>query len=189
METEFEVRNLYEDKIDEIMEKEQEVSTRKIALMTAILATIGALIGYQSGSAQNEALFLKNQSILKQAEASDQWAFYQAKSMKSHLNDAVVALSTSPEIKSIFLAEKKKDDVEKAEILAEAKKLQADSHKLGEESEAKLKPHERLSLALTFIQIGIALAAIMVLTKLPWVLKTSIASSAIGIIAAATAFL
>ncbi|MFD2272301.1 hypothetical protein ACFS07_34855 [Undibacterium arcticum] len=27
--------------------------------MTAVLATIGALISYQSGSAQNEAMFLK----------------------------------------------------------------------------------------------------------------------------------
>jgi hypothetical protein len=49
---------------------------QRIALMTAILATIGTLISYQSGSAQNEAMFLKNQSILKQAEASDQFACF-----------------------------------------------------------------------------------------------------------------
>ena len=98
--------------------------------MTAILATIGALIGYQSGSAQNEAMFLKNQSILKQAEASDQWAFYQAKSMKGHLDAAVAALSSTPGIKARFLTDKAKEDKEKAEIRVEAQKLQAQSRKL-----------------------------------------------------------
>jgi hypothetical protein len=134
-------------------------------------------------------MFLKNQSILKQAEASDQWAFYQAKSMKGHLDDAVAALASTPEIKARFLADQAKEDKEKAEIQAEAQKLQAESRKLGEESEAKLKPHERLALALTFIQIAIALAAITVLTKRRWLLWGSIASAAIGIATTITAFI
>jgi len=159
MEDEYEVPSPHERELEEAVEKERDGLTQNIALMTAILATIGALISYQSGSAQNEAMFLKNQSILKQAEASDQWAFYQAKSMKGHLDDAVAALSSTQEIKARYLADKKKQDREKAEVQAEAQKLQAESRKLGEESEAKLKPHERLALALTFIQIAIALAA------------------------------
>ena len=134
-------------------------------------------------------MFLKNQSILKQAEASDQWAFYQAKAMKSHLDDATAALAADPEVKDRFLVDKTKEDLEKAEIQTEAKKLQAESRRLGEESEAKLRPHERLALALTFLQIAIALAAITVLTKRRWLLWGSVASAALGIVASATAFL
>lgn len=81
--------------------------------MTAILATVGTLVSYQSGSVQNEALFLKNQSILKQAEASDQWAFYQAKAIKSHLDDVTATLATDPETKARFLADKAKEDKDK----------------------------------------------------------------------------
>ncbi len=188
MEEEYEVPSPHEHELEEAVEKERDGLTQKIALMTAILATIGALISYQSGSAQNEAMFLKNQSILKQAEASDQWAFYQAKSVKAHLDDAVASLSSAPEIKARFLADKAKEDRQKGEIQADAQKLEADSRKLGQESEAKLKPHERLALALTFIQIAIALAAITVLTRKRWLLWGSVASSATGILTATTAF-
>lgn len=72
---------------------------------------------------------------------------------------------------------------------AEAKKLEAESRRLGEESEAKLRPHERLALALTFIQIGVALAAITVLTRRTWLLWGAVGSAAVGIIAAVTAYL
>lgn len=188
MEEDYEVPSPYEHAIEEAVERERDGLTQKIALMTAVLATIGALISYQSGSAQTEAMFLKNQSILKQAEASDQWAFYQAKSTKGHIADAVAALATAPEVRARFLATKEKDEKEKTEIQTEARKLQAESRKLGEESEAKLRPHERLALALTFIQIAVALAAITVLTRRWWLLWGSVGAAGVGIIAAATAF-
>ena len=188
MENEYEVPSPHEHELEEEIERERDGLTQKIALMTAILATVGALISYQSGSAQNEAMFLKNESILKQAEASDQWAFYQAKSMKSHVDDATAALATDPEVKARFMADKAKQESEKIEIQAEAKKLQAESRKLGEESESRLRPHERLALAMTFLQIAIALAAITVLTKRKWLLWGSVGSAAIGLVTAATAF-
>ena len=188
MEDEYEVPSPHEHALEEAVEKERDGLTQKIALMTAILATVGALVSYQSGSAQNEAMFLKNESILKQAQASDQWAFYQAKSMKSHLDDATAALAADPEVKARFLAAKAKEDTERLEIQVEAKKLQAESRKLGEDSEAKLRPHERFALALTFLQIAIALAAITVLTKRRWLLWGSVGSAAVGMVAAASAF-
>lgn len=132
-------------------------------------------------------MFLKNQSILKQAEASDQGAFYQAKSIKEHLADAVASLSDSSEFKSRFLAHKSKLDKEKAEVQTEARKLQAESRKLGDDSEAKLHPYERLALALTFIQIAITLAAITVFTKRRWSLWGLVTSAAVGIVMATAA--
>src|SRR5450830_534068 len=123
MEEEYEVPSPHEHEVEDIVEKERDGLAQKIALMTAVLATIGALISYQSGSAQNEAMFLKNQSILKQAEASDQWAYYQAKSIKEQLDDAVAALASSEDVKSRFLAERARLDKEKAELQAESRKL------------------------------------------------------------------
>lgn len=188
MEEDFEVPSPHEHAIEEAVEKDQQSLTQKIALMTAVLATVGAIVSYQSGSAQNEAMFLKNQSILKQAEASDQWAFYQAKSVKSHIDDATAALTTDPETKARFLAAKMTEDKEKAEIRMEAQKLQAESRRLGEESEAKLRPHERLALALSGLQIAIALAAITILTKRRWLLWGSMSFAVLGILTAASAF-
>lgn len=188
MEEEYEVPSPHEHAVEEAAEKARDGLTQKIALMTAILATVGALISYQSGNAQNEAMFLKNQSILKQAEASDQWAFYQARSMKSHIDDATAALATDPAEKARFLTDKAHQDLEKTKVQAEAQKLQAESRQLGEESEARLHPHERLAVALTAVQIAIALAAITLLTRRRWLLWASVTAAGIGIVAALSAF-
>ena len=188
MDEEYEVPSPHEHALEEAVEKERDSLAQRIALMTAILSTVGALISYQSGSAQNEAMFLKNQSILKQAEASDQWAYYQSKSTKSHLDTAVAALTNDPAVKAQFIVDKDKQEKEKTEIQKEAMKLQAESRKLGDESEAKLKPHEQMALGLTFIQIAVALAAITVLTRKRWLIWASATSAAIGIITSFTAF-
>lgn len=188
MEEEYEMPTPHEHAVEEAAEHESDGLAQRVALMTAILSTIGALISYQSGSAQNEAMFLKNQSILKQAEASDQWAYYQSKSTKSHLDEAMAALATAPELKAHFLSDRDREDKAKAEIQREAKKLQAESRKLGEESEAKLRPHERMALGLTFIQIAVALAAITVLTRKRWLIWGSLGSAMIGIVTAVSSF-
>lgn len=189
IEEDYEVPSPHEHAVQEAVEKVGQSLAQKIALMTAVLATVGAMFSYQSGSAQNEAMFLKNQSILKQAEASDQWAFCQAKSVKSHIDDATAALATDLETKARFLAAKAGEDKEKAEIQAEAQKLQAESRRLGIESDVKLRPHERLALALSGLQIAIALAAITVLTKCRWFLWGSVSFAVIGVVTAASAFI
>jgi len=189
MEEEYEVPSPHEHAVEELEENSSTGLTQKIAVMTAILATIGALVSYQSGSAQNEAMFLKNQSILKQSEASDQFSFYQAKSVKAQLDEAVAALSNDPQTRARYIAEGKRQDQEKGEILTKARELQAESRRLGEQSEAKLKPHESLALALSFIQISIALAALTVLTRRRWLLWGSMGSAGAGLAIAATAFL
>src|SRR5436190_20621406 len=66
----------------------------RIAVMTAIFATIGALFGYMSGATQNDALLYKNDAAIKKTEASDQWNFYQAKSSKQNLAELALALTT-----------------------------------------------------------------------------------------------
>ena len=66
----------------------------RIAVMTAIFATIGALYGYMAGATQNEALLFKNEAAIKTLEASDQWNFYQAKSSKQNLAELGATLTT-----------------------------------------------------------------------------------------------
>jgi len=60
-----------------------------VAIFTAILASIGAVVSYQGGDTQNQAMLFKNEAVLKKTQASDQWNFYQAKSNNSLLNLSV----------------------------------------------------------------------------------------------------
>ena len=56
-----------------------------VAIFTAVLATIGAIVSYQGGHTQNEALLHKNDAVLKKTEAANQWSYYQAKGTKQNL--------------------------------------------------------------------------------------------------------
>src|ERR671923_906471 len=66
----------------------------RIAVMTAIFATLGALFGYMAGTTQNEALLHKNEAAIRKTEASDQWNFYQAKSSKQNLAELGATLTS-----------------------------------------------------------------------------------------------
>src|SRR6267378_3482131 len=61
---------------------------RNIALTTALLAAFGAVAALRAGDTVNEALVLKTEAGRLQAEASDQWAYYQAKGIKANIEEA-----------------------------------------------------------------------------------------------------
>src|SRR3954449_3128283 len=78
-----------------------------VALSTAILAVFAAITGLLSGKHANEAM-------MSQIEASDQWAYYQAKGIKAAVLDAKMTLSGTTTEQDREKAEKYKE--EQAEI-------------------------------------------------------------------------
>lgn len=188
MDDDFEIEGPHDHAIEHAVERRDPLAQR-IALMTAVLSTVGAIVNYASGSAQTESLVLKNQSILLQTRASDQWAYYQSKSTKSHIANGMAALATDPAVRQRFADERDLEDKQRLEVQSEARRLEAESQRLARESDAKLRPHERLALALGFLQIGIALAAITVLTRRRWLLWGATSAALVGVGAAASAFL
>jgi hypothetical protein len=151
-------------------EVEHAVHTRdpfdaRVALMTAIFATIGALFGYMAGATQNEALLYKNEAAIRKTEASDQWNFYQAKSSKQNLAELGATL-TSGEQQAKYQSEAERYKKEKDELFVAAKKLDDAGREAEAKSEASMHVHHRWAQAMTLIQIAIALAAITILTRL-----------------------
>jgi hypothetical protein len=136
----------------------------RVAMMTAIFATIGALFGYMAGATQNDALLWKNEAAIKATEASDQWNFYQAKSSKQNLAELGASL-TAGEQQAKFLKEADRYKKEKDDLMADAKKLEAAGKEAATRSEASMQVHHRWAQAMTLIQIAIALAAITILTR------------------------
>ena len=137
----------------------------RIAVMTAIFATVGALFGYMGGATQNDALLFKNEAAIKKTEASDQWNFYQAKSSKQNLAELGATLTTG-ETQAKYLQEVERYKKEKEAIMADAKKLEKASDDAEARSAASMHLHHRWAQAMTLIQISIALAAITLLTRL-----------------------
>ena len=93
MAEEFEVRGVHEDLLDEAGEREPRGMAGQLAVMTAVLATFGAMFSYMAGATQADAGLFKNDAAIKKTEASDQWNFYQAKSGKQNLSELGMRLS------------------------------------------------------------------------------------------------
>jgi hypothetical protein len=136
----------------------------RIAVMTAIFATLGAMFGYMGGATQNAALLYKNEAAIKRTEASDQWNFYQAKSSKQNLAELGATLTTG-EQQAKYTKEVERYKKEKDEIMPAAKKLEEEAKGAEIASEASMHVHHRWAQATTLIQIAIALAAITILTR------------------------
>ncbi|WP_284614506.1 DUF4337 domain-containing protein [Aquabacterium humicola] len=138
-----------------------------IAVMTAILATIGALFSYMGGATQANAGLFKNNAAIKKTEASNQWNFYQAKSSKQNMAELAVAI-VADDRKATYQQEVERYKQEKAGIKKDAEKLEKEAADWDQRSEAELHLHHRWAQATTALQISIALAAIALLTRRKW---------------------
>jgi len=138
-----------------------------IAVMTAILATIGALFSYMGGATQANAGLYKNNAAIKKTEASNQWNYYQAKSSKQNLAELAMAL-VPEDRKAGYKDEVERYKKEKAEIKTGAEKLEAEATAWDAQSDQQMHRHHRWAQATTALQIAIALAAIALLTRRRW---------------------
>ena len=138
-----------------------------IAVVTAIIATVGAMFAYMGGATQANAGLYKNNAAIKKTEASNQWNYYQAKSSKQNLSE--LAIELAPESKKAFYTEEiNRYKKEKADIKKDAEKLEAESKDWDKKSDDEMHQHHRWAQATTALQIAIALAAIALLTKRRW---------------------
>src|SRR5947199_8741311 len=96
---------------------------RRIALTTAVLAAVAAIAALKAGSTANEALVLKTEATRLQAEASDQWAYYQAKGIKAAVAEASTTAwqATGKPAPPQYAANQKRYLDEQKEIQAKAK--------------------------------------------------------------------
>lgn len=164
----------------------------RMAVMTAILASIGAIFAYQSGNSENQALYYKNEAAIRKTEAANQWAYYQAKGEKQNLAELGAQLSAlapnSDAAQKRFAADADRYRQQKEPIRAKAEALEKIVEQDDALSERVLHGHHRWAQATTLIQISIALTAITLLTRRRWLLNTSVGVAIVGVGLGALAF-
>jgi len=186
MAEEFEVHGPHDHELEHAGHGGDDFSS-KIAVMTAIMATLGAIFGFQAGSTQNDAAMFKNEAAIVKTDASDKWNFYQAKSNKQNL--AELALTLPGTDKEKYQADITRYKSEKEEIKKQAEELDKTSKEWEEKSEHILHQHHRWAQAMTALQIAISLAAITLLTRKKWMQFGSYGVAGIGLILAICAWM
>ena len=150
-----------------------------IAVMTAILATVGATFGYLGGATQNEAAMFKNNAAIEKTEASNAWNYYQAKSNKQNLAEMAMSLPGVDPTK--YKNDVTRYQLEKEEIKKKAQKFEASSSDWNQRSDNAMHQHHQWALATTAEQIAISLAAITLLTRKKWLMVSAYSLAAIGL--------
>lgn len=120
-----------------------------VALSTALLAVLAAIASLLSGEYANEAM-------MNQIEASDQWSYYQAKSIKAAVLDAKTALGGAPN---------ESDQLNRARYEEEQEEIKSEAEHKQAAAKSYFHKHEVFARGVTMFQIAIAIAAISALTK------------------------
>jgi hypothetical protein len=163
---EVETEKLQEE-IHEELEHGGGALLRKIALSTALFAALAAIAALRAGATVNEALVLKTEATRLQAEASDQWAYYQAKGIKAATAEAArtswlaIAKAPPPE----YAEKQKRYGEEQKEIEKKAREKEKERDEKSREAEELLHHHHGFANTVALFQVGIALGAVAALTR------------------------
>ena len=181
------IDELHKEREDRAKEGKESSWTRYISLTTAFLAVIAAVAALQAGSLANESLIAKNESILHQAQASDQWNYYQSAGIKSNSAKHTAAIldalpGHAPDAGKIWEKESAKYDQRKEKAMDDAKEFEKKRDEKAEEASSMLKHHEIFALCVTCTQVAIALSAIAALTKRRGVWYISMLAGVVGLI-------
>jgi hypothetical protein len=156
---------------------------KQIALTTAILAAVAAVAALQSGSAVNTALILKTEAARLQAEASDQWAYYQAKGIKAAIQEAArdAWLAAGKQPPAGHEAETRRYAQDQDEIKKAAVERERQRDEKSREADHLIHRHHGFASAVALMQVSIALGAVAALTRTRLVWLGSLAVGATGI--------
>jgi len=141
--------------------------TKRVALTTAIFAVILAITALGGKKAMKEML-------LAQQQASDQWAFYQAKVIREHLyRSQKLGLEIDliergremkPEVKGRIEAMLKKMTDEEARFNAEKKEIEKEAKKLEHERDVYRAKDPYFEYGEVLLQIAIVMASVSILS-------------------------
>jgi len=152
-----------------------------LALTTVILAVCATLATFKGGGHSTR-------TVLNQAQASDEWAHYQAKGIKGNLYE-VEAMRLKREIElapktALPLLEKSLADVEKKVAKYDGEKAEIEKVAKGyEAAKADAQKHGApFGLAVIYLQIGILLSSIAALLKQKLVYWAGLVVGVVGVV-------
>jgi len=160
----------------------------KVSVTIAILAVAAATVGSLETLETAAALGDKNTAVLLQNQATDNWNFYQAKSIKKNLY-AIAAANPGPAADG-FKKQAERYGLDEADLFAKGQTLEQQTEEKLRHSEGHEHRHHILTIAVTLLHVAIAIATIAIIVRgqrWPW--YAALTLGALGSIGAAYAYL
>jgi hypothetical protein len=151
---------------EELEEKRDKVFSRRVALITAIYAVVLAIASLGGNNAMKEML-------VAQQESTNQWAYYQAKVVREHMNRAnrMVIDAHLAEPSTLKGAERAKFEAlaakfgdEEKRMAADKKEIEKDAQKFAGVRDLNQSKDPYFDYAEVMLQIAIVLASVSILS-------------------------
>lgn len=151
----------------------------KVAVLIAILATLGTMFGFIGSASHNNAALYKSNAAIDKTSAANAWSHYQAKTNRQNLAEVAAAIPGTDG--AHYREEMRRYGIEKETIRQEAERFETSSSEWNTLSEKELHRHRQWAAAAVAQQIAISLAAISLLARRTWLLTLTSAVAAFGI--------
>jgi hypothetical protein len=156
-------------------------SLAPVSLTMAVLAVLVSVVSLGGHRAHTEEVVL-------QTKSTDQWAFYQAKNIRRH-NDELFAdltsVTTATDTAAVAkLREKYSQEAERYKD--EQKEIEGEARKLEREFAIERTRADRFDLAEVFLEIGLVITSITLLSGKRIFWSVGMVLGAVGIVVAAT---
>jgi len=154
-EIEVPTEHLHEKMQEEVEEHAGKSWISRVAVSSAMLAVAAAITALLASHHSDEA-------ILEEMRATDQWSYFQAKGIKSAIQESIIE-----EAKSAGRPVPPERAERIAKYEADMKGAEDKARELEESSESHMHHHVWLARGVTAFQIAIAMGAIAILAKRP----------------------
>lgn len=151
----------------------------KVAVLIAVLATLGTLFAFLGSASHNDAAMYKTSAAIDKTSAANAWSHYQAKSNKQNLAELASNLPGVDHAR--YRDEVARYQAEKEAIRKEAERWEASSTGWNGRAAKELHRQRQWAAASVAQQIAISLAAITLLARRTWLLTLTCAVAAFGI--------
>ena len=158
-----------------------------VSITIAILAVLAAVVSSLETFESTAAIVAGNKAVLAQDQATDEWNFYEAKSLKKNLF-SIAAGQPGPHAAD-YADKAKTEGADQDAAQADAKRLESEREAQIKSSEEHEGRHHHLTIGATLLEMGIALSTIAIVTRKRWPWLISLTLGTVGAAVAAIAYL
>ena len=160
---------------------------QQVTFTIAVLAVAAAIAASFETTEGDAAIGAKNDAVLVQDQATDQWGFANSKSLRKKVYE--IAADAGSAKAPDYLKSAAKEGVDEKTAQADAKALETKREAFLAKGEAHEVRHGRLTVASTLLHMAIAIATLAIILHRRWPWLAALALSAGGLAVAAWAYL
>jgi len=158
---------------EHVAQKEKEKRerwTKYVSLTMVVIAVLAAIATLRGGGFSTRTLKEMNEATFNQTQASDQWSYFEAKSIKQNIYELELehlTSATTPDASAVAKTKAKiaQYEKDKADITTKAKDYEKARDAARNNATVVAEHSKEMGLAITLFQVAIALGAMCLIVK------------------------